>query len=78
MLRHVVVDDVADVANVEPTRGNVGGDEDFEMAIAKSAQGLLAFALGAVGVQHGDGMVAAPKQAGDAVGAVFGAAENNH
>jgi hypothetical protein len=46
--------------------------------LRKPFQGVFALALGAVGMQHGDGVVVAFEQMGDAVGAVFGAAENNH
>ena len=50
MLRHVVVDDVADVGDVESARGDVRGDEHLEFAVAKTFQRLLAFALRAVGM----------------------------
>jgi hypothetical protein len=76
MLRHVVIDDVTDVGDVQPARGDVGGDEDFVFALAKTLQGLFAFSLRAVGMQHGDGVVGALEQSGDAVRAVFRAAEN--
>ena len=36
------------------------------------------FALRAVGMQNGDGVVGALERGGDAVGAVLGAAENDH
>ena len=62
VLRHVVVDDVADVRDVEAARGDVRGHEHLEAAVAEAAQGLLAFALGAVGVQHGHGVVVALEQ----------------
>ena len=77
MLGHVIVDDVADLGDVQPARRNVRSHEHFEAAIAKAAQGLLAFALGAVGVQHGHRMVASFEQMGHAVGAVLGAAEDD-
>ena len=78
MLRHVVIDDVADVRDVQSARGDVRGDEHFVSAVAKAAQGLFAFALGAVGMQHGHGVVVALEQVRDAVGAVFRAAEDDH
>ena len=77
MLGHVVIDDVADVGDVQPARGDVRGDEHFKAAGAETLQGLLALALGAVGMQDGDGVIVALEQAGDAVGAVFGAAEDD-
>ena len=75
MLRHVVVDDVAHIRDVQPARGDVRGDEHFKFAVAKTLQRLLAFLLRAVGMQHGHGVVRALERAGDAVGAVLGAAE---
>ena len=62
MLRHVVVDDVAHVRDVQSARGDVRGDEHFEAAIAKTAQRLFAFALRAVGMQHGHGVIVALEQ----------------
>ena len=78
MLRHVVVDHVAHDRDVQPARGDIGGDEHFVASVAKAAQGLLALALGAVRVQHGHGVVVSLEQMRDAVGAVFGAAEDKH
>ena len=48
MLRHVVVDDVAHVRDVQSARGDVRGDEHFVFAFAETLQGLLAFLLRAV------------------------------
>ena len=78
MLRHVVIDDVADVGDVKSARGDVRGDEHLEFAFAKTGQRLFAFLLRAVGMQDGHGMVRALERAGDAVGPVFGAAEDDH
>ena len=57
MLRHVVVDDVADVRDVQAARGDVRGDEHLVFAVAETFQRLLAFPLRAVGMQHGHGVV---------------------
>ena len=78
MLRHVVVDHVADLLDVDAARGDIGGHHDFVAAVAKSVERLLALALGAVGMQHRDGMALLVQPARDAVGAVLGAAENQH
>ena len=59
MLRHVVIDDVADVGDVQAARGDVRGDEHLEAAFAEALERLLALALGAVGVQHGHGVIVA-------------------
>jgi len=53
MLRHVVIDHVAHVGDVQPARGDVRGHEHLETAIAEAAQRVFAFALCAVGVEHG-------------------------
>jgi hypothetical protein len=47
VLRHIIVDDVAHVGDVQPARGDVGGDEHLEAALPKALQGLLALALSA-------------------------------
>ena len=78
MLRHVVVDDVADVGDVESARGDVRGDEHLEFAVAKTGERLLAFALRAVGMQHGHGVVVALEQLRDAVRAVLRPAKNQN
>ena len=58
VVRHVVVDDVADAGHVEPARGNVGGDEDddrprFEAVELADAVGLLHVAVDLPGAQPG-------------------------
>ena len=62
MLRHVVVDDVAHVRDVESARGDVRGDEHFKSSVAETLERLLAFALGAVGMQHRHGVIVALEQ----------------
>src|SRR5205807_4437470 len=59
MLRDIVVNYVAYVTNVQSARGDVGGDQDLVTTVAQAAQGLLAFALRAIRMQDGDGMIAA-------------------
>jgi len=77
MLRHVEVNDVADVGDVEAAGGDVGGDEDFVFAVAEALEGLFAFALGAVGMENRDGVVILFEHVPDSVSAIFGAAKND-
>lgn len=76
MLRDIVVDDVADILDVEAASGNVGGDHDFVFAGFEAVEGFDAFVLGTIGVEDGDGVVGALEATSDFVGAVFGAAED--
>ena len=77
MLRDIVVDDMADIGDVQAASGNIRGDQHFVPPITKAAQSLLAFALRSVGMKDSDGVVVAFEQMGDAVGAVFGAAKDD-
>jgi len=45
VLRHVGVDDEAEIGEVEPARGDVGGDAHPSAAIAQRLERLIAFAL---------------------------------
>ena len=78
MLRDVVVDDMADVRDVQSARGDVGGDEHLEFTFTKTFQRLLAFLLRAVGMQNGHRMIRALEQTCNAIRAVLCAAENEH
>src|ERR1035441_6004088 len=57
MLRHVVVNDVAHVRDVQPARGDVRRHEHFKSSVAEPLERLLTFLLGAVRVQHGHGVI---------------------
>ena len=57
VLRHVVINHVTDASDIESARGNVGRDHNFVFAALETFQRLDAFALGAIGMQNGDGMV---------------------
>ena len=59
VLGHIVIDDVADFRDVEPARGDISRHEHFKFSVAKPLQGLLALALGAIGMKHSDGMISA-------------------
>ena len=78
MLRHVVVDDVAHVRDVQPARGNVRGHQHLKPAGAEALQRLFALLLRAVRVQHGHGVIVALEQAHDAVGPVLRPAKDQH
>ena len=58
VLGALVVDDVRDVLDVDAAGGDVGGDEDVDLAVAERAQRLLAGALAEVAVDGGRGEAA--------------------
>ena len=58
MLRHVVVDDVADAGDVDAARGDIGRDHDFIFAALETLERFHALALGPIRMQDGDGMAA--------------------
>ena len=53
-IRHVVVDNVGDTVDIEPARGDVGGDHDAEVTGLETAQGLFTLPLRSVAVQARD------------------------
>ena len=46
----LVVDDVRDVVDVDASRGDVGGDQDVDLAVTEGAQRLLAGTLAEIAV----------------------------
>ena len=48
----LVVNHEVDVGDVEAARGDVGGDEDAEAAVAEALEGALALRLSDVAVEH--------------------------
>src|SRR5437764_816182 len=73
----VVVDDAADVVDVDAAGGDVGGHQDLSPAIGEGAQGPVALGLRATAVDR-HGRHAGPLQlVGQPVGAVLGAAEDD-
>src|SRR5262244_4614630 len=52
MVRHVEVNDMDDLLDIDAARGDIGGDHHFVTAIAKAVERLLALTLRAVGVKH--------------------------
>ena len=52
-----VIDDVADAGDVEAAGGEVGGDDDVELAVPEACEGEAAVFLGDVAVHDGDFVV---------------------
>ena len=65
VLGALVVDDVRDVLDVDAARGDVGGDEDVDLAVAERAQRLLAGTLAEVAVDRGGCEAALGELVGD-------------
>jgi hypothetical protein len=61
VLGQVVVDDVADVLDVQSARGEVGRDEDLDVAAPELIERPLAFTLGEISVDRRD-LLPAPLQ----------------
>ena len=77
VLGALVVDDVGDVLDVDAAGGDVGGDEDVDLAVAERAQRLLAGALAEVAVDGAGGEAALGEVVGDLGGGALGAAEDD-
>ena len=74
----VVVDHVADPLDVETAGGDVGGDEDVELALAQLVDGALALHLGDVAVDRRRREPAGAQPLGQVLGGVLGADEDDH
>ena len=75
-VRHIEVDDVGDIGYVDAARGDVGGDQDVEFAVAETVKCPLPLILGHIALQ-GCGIVLALQQvAGQVASAIFGAGED--
>ena len=77
VLGALVVDDVRDVVDVDAAGGDVGGDEDVDLAVAERAQRLLAGALAEVAVDRAGGEAAVGELVGDLGGGALGAGEDD-
>src|SRR5579864_5403423 len=75
-VRQVVIDDVADAVDVDAARGDVGGDQRPDLAVAKRRQHPLALVLRFVAVDRLGGDAGADQTAHDFVGAVLGPGED--
>ena len=73
----LVVDDVRDVVDVDASRGDVGGDQDVDLAVTEGTQSLLAGALAQVTVQRADGEAAGGQVLAQAGGGALGTAEDD-
>ena len=73
----LVVDDVRDVVDVDASCGDVGGDQDIDLAVTEGAQSLLASALAQVAVQRTDREAAGGQVLAQAGGGALGAAEDD-
>ena len=67
LVRHVVVEYVRDVGDVEPAAGDVGRDEHVELPVAEHRERLLARVLRAARVEHAAAQVLGVEQLRDAV-----------
>ncbi len=77
VLGGLVVDDVGHALDVDAARGDVGADEDVDLAVAEGAQRLLAGALAEVAVDRAGGEAAALQLLGDVGGRALGPAEDH-
>src|ERR1700755_3263795 len=75
-LREIEVDDVGDVVNIETAGGDVGGDEDLEASRIETGQRRVALRLAAIAVDHGGREAVTNQFLRKALGAAFGAREN--
>jgi hypothetical protein len=77
-VRHVVVDDVRDLVNVDAASDNVGGDEHAGVATLEAVERPLALRLATVAVNSGRRDARLLQNAMHAVGTVLGAREDEH
>ena len=77
VLGRLVVDDVRDALDVDAARGDVGADQDVDLAVAERAQRLLAGALAEVAVDRAGGEAALLELLGDVGGGPLGTAEDH-
>ena len=75
---NVVVEHVAYALDIEAARGNVGGDEDIELAILQLLDGPLALRLGKVAVDCRRSEAACLQAFGKLLGGNLGAGEDDH
>src|SRR4026209_801505 len=78
MVRHVEIDHMCDLLNIDTAGGDIRSHHDFVTAIAKSVERLFALPLRTVGVEHRDRVALVMQMARDSVGAILGAAKNQH
>ena len=76
--REIVVDHVADALHVEPAGGDVGGDDDVELARAEVVDDPFALLLRDVAAQRGDAMPLARQELGEVLGRALRLHEDDH
>jgi nicotinate-nucleotide adenylyltransferase len=76
--RDVVIQHVADAFDVEAARGDVGGDEDVELAVLELLDEPLALRLRDVAVDRGGAETARLQLLREFLGGRFGAREDDH
>src|SRR5918995_479433 len=76
MMRHIEVDNMADLRHVDTARGDIGGDHHLVTAVAKAIQRVLALALSSARMENRDGMSLLMELTHYPIGAVLGATEN--
>ncbi|MBG9885340.1 hypothetical protein ABE10_01815, partial [Bacillus toyonensis] len=69
---------MADSLDVQPACGDIGGDEDVELAVLEVSDGALALHLRDVAVDRGGGVSSGPQLLGQGLGLVLGADEHDH
>jgi hypothetical protein len=71
VLRHIVIDYVRHIRNIQPARGNVRGHQHLVLSVPESSQRLLAFPLAPIRVNHRHRMLILLQQIRDLVRAVL-------
>ena len=77
VLGALVVDDVGDIVNVDATRGNIGCNQNIDLAITESAQSLLTRTLTEVAVKGSNRETALAKLVGNARSRTLSTTENH-
>ena len=78
VVRDVEVQHVADAVDVQAAGGDIGGDQDVQLAVLELIDGALALVLRDVAVDGGRGETAGAQLLGDLLGLVLGAHEDDH
>src|SRR5689334_2898538 len=77
-LRQFKIDDMADAVDIDAARCNVGRDQRPRLSTTEGGQRALTLALALVAMNGGSVDARLVERAGDAIGAVLGAGEDNH
>ena len=76
--RHIEIDDMGDVVDVDPARGDIGGHQDLGPAALEMGERALALNLAAVAVDHGYVVTARVELTRQPVSPALGACEDDH